>query len=182
MPSRSIFLPYSNYVTPSSEPRCFSGRPLRLGHAPSNRSIKGSQYVLDAFRSLEQEGYDVEFILVENMSHTEALNQYRNIDIFVDQLLIGWYGGVSVEAMSQGSIVLANIDHLTNECIPIDFKSSLPIIHVTPNNLLSELKKLLLSDSGLLSSFSSKSLSFVQNHHNSDLILKNFILPELSEK
>ena len=81
-------------------------RPLRIGHAPSDRKTKGTQLIIDALDSLNQSGYRFEFILIEGLSNEEARKKYETIDVLVDQLFAGWYGGLAVEAMALGKPVL----------------------------------------------------------------------------
>ena len=43
------------------------------------------------------------------MTHGEALGRLAAADLVVDQLVLGWYGAVAVEAMALGRPVLAYI-------------------------------------------------------------------------
>ncbi|MBM3223727.1 MAG: glycosyltransferase family 4 protein [Candidatus Tectomicrobia bacterium] len=107
-PKKSSFLPYA--VSMSGEPPSFkpgTGR-LKILHAPTDRIIKGTQYLLDALNRLRgSHGDCFELMLVENMIHCDALKLYRAADLVVDQLHIGWYGGFAVEAMLLGKPVIA---------------------------------------------------------------------------
>ena len=41
-------------------------RPIRFGHAPSHRGVKGTDLIMEAFEKLGKENI-FEFILIENM-------------------------------------------------------------------------------------------------------------------
>lgn len=83
-----------------------TGGPLRVVHAPTQRGAKGTAYVLEAFERLERERPGLfKFDLVEGVPREVALERYRNADVLIDQLLIGWYGLTAVEAMLLGKAV-----------------------------------------------------------------------------
>lgn len=73
-----------------------------IAHAPTNRLIKGTQIILDTVEHLKGKGYDIELMLIENLSHSEALKKYKQADIAIDQLLVGSYGLLSAELMALG--------------------------------------------------------------------------------
>lgn len=107
---KSSFLPYSV----SWEGLHFSpprlGSRLKIVHAPTNREAKGSGFVLAALERLRAKYPDsIEIVLVENVPHRQALEIYKDCDLVVDQVLVGWYGGLSVETMRMGKPVIARI-------------------------------------------------------------------------
>ncbi|EKT4532551.1 glycosyltransferase [Pseudomonas putida] len=91
------------YVGPSN-----ARRPL-IVHAPSRRGVKGTEHVINAVEALKGEGLDFDFTLVENLSQTEARAIFEKCDVIVDQLRIGWYGVLAVEAMALGKTVVSYI-------------------------------------------------------------------------
>lgn len=114
-------------------------RPIVV-HAPSNREIKGSGWVLKALDQLREEGLQFDLRLVEKMNHAEAAAAYRDADVVIDQFRIGWYGVLAVEAMAMGKPVVAYIrDDL--------WQPDLPIINANRDNLAEKLKEIILSAS-----------------------------------
>ena len=105
------FLPYA-----SVDPRAWTpvppagGATLRIVHAPSDRARKGTDDVLSAVDRLRDEGVEAELELVEGLTRIEARRALERADVVVDQLVVGWYGGVAVEAMALGKPVVARID------------------------------------------------------------------------
>ena len=67
-------------------------------HAPTARAIKGTHHVLAALDALRAEGVDFDLELVEGRTQAEAREVYARADLVVDQLMLGWYGGLAVEA------------------------------------------------------------------------------------
>ncbi|MCL2437650.1 MAG: glycosyltransferase [Coriobacteriia bacterium] len=87
-----------------------SGKLIRIMHAPSKRSSKGSSTIINECEQLIAEGYPIEFILIENLSHDEALQQLATADIVIDNIITGWYGVLAVEAASRGKVVVTSIE------------------------------------------------------------------------
>jgi hypothetical protein len=108
---KSSFLPYAVTLTGLDridwrEP----GRKLRIIHAPTQREAKGTAHILAAVERLETSHPGTfEFLLVENTSHREALNRYAGADLVIDQVLVGWYGNLAIEAMLMHKPVVARI-------------------------------------------------------------------------
>ena len=99
LPARAEFLPYSHIALEEWAPvyTQLEDRPLRIAHAPTNRAVKGTALILDAVAALKESGYCFEFVLVEGLSHQEAKEAYQTVDVFIDQVFAGWYGGAAVE-------------------------------------------------------------------------------------
>ncbi|MBK5210898.1 MAG: glycosyltransferase [Coriobacteriia bacterium] len=84
--------------------------PMRIVHAPSRRSTKGTESIIETCNSLVSEGLDIDFRLVENATHEQALNEMSKADVVIDHVQIGWYCVVSVEAASYGKPVVVSFD------------------------------------------------------------------------
>jgi glycosyltransferase involved in cell wall biosynthesis len=80
--------------------------PIRVVHAPNHRSFKGTRYLIDAVRQLQDEGVPIELRLVERVPNRQALEIYRTADIVFDQCLIGFHGYFALEALAMGKPVL----------------------------------------------------------------------------
>ncbi len=91
---------------PFAPPR---GRPRRVIHAPTNRLIKGTRYVEAAFAALRPRFPEVSFEVLERRPWAELRDRLAEADVVVDQLFMGWYGMVAVEAMALGKPVLCFI-------------------------------------------------------------------------
>ena len=62
-------------------------------------AVKGTNLIIDALNSLKEKGFSFELVLIEGLSNSEARKKYETVDVLVDQLFAGWYGGLAVEAM-----------------------------------------------------------------------------------
>ena len=132
------FVPYASVDVRAVEPvPPPDGAEVVVAHAPSNRAVKGTEHVLAAIDALRADGVPVRLDLIEGVPHTDALARLSAADLLVDQLLLGWYGGVAVEAMARARPVIAAIDEARNP-----FGDRLPIVRATPDTLADRLREL----------------------------------------
>lgn len=174
LPSNAEFLPYSHISFEEWSPKYTQQltRPLRIGHAPSNRKGKGTDFVLEALDNLRKEGLEFELVLVEGVSNVEAKKLYEDIDVLVDQLFFGWYGGLAVEAMALGKLVLVYLREEDLLYIPPQMKEELPFINVNPHTIQDGLKRVLQMPREELFQLAQKSRDFAMKWHNPVSIAK----------
>lgn len=176
LPPTSIFLPYSNVVLPTSTftPISYvsphSKDVFRIGHAPSSRTVKGSSYVFDVLEDLQRDGYPVELILIENTKNSDAMALYPTLDLMIDQLVIGWYGGLAVECMSLGIPVMCYINPTDLQKIPFDMQSDLPILRTHPSTLQYDILSFFNLDYKSVLEIKNASLLFVYRWHHPKII------------
>ena len=138
-------------------------------HAPSNRAFKGTQYLIEIIKRLKEEGYIFEFVLLENLPNKEIKKRLQGCDIVVDQLLNGWHGKFSVEAMACGKPVLCYIRDDFRKYSP-----ELPILSTNPDNLYKNLKFLIENPNERLQ-LGKKGREYVEKYHDSIKIAKKLI-------
>jgi glycosyltransferase involved in cell wall biosynthesis len=132
-------------------------------HAPTDRVIKGTQHVIEAVDMLRGEGVPIRLDLVEGVSREVALERLARADLLVDQLVLGWYGTVAVEAMALGRPVMAYIREDAPEDNP--FGADLPVVRTTPATLVDDLRAL-AADRERRRRLSIAGRSFVERHHD----------------
>ncbi|GAX61873.1 glycosyltransferase [Candidatus Scalindua japonica] len=141
------------------------GNRIKILHAPSDRGAKGTKYILPVLKRIESEHNDVEVILIERIPNNKALEIYKEADLVVDQLLIGWYGGFSVEVMAMGKPVICYIREEDLKFIPKEMKEEMPIIKANPDNLYEVLKET-IEDRNSLPMIGEKSRAYVEKWHD----------------
>jgi hypothetical protein len=72
---------YSNRKTKTIE-----HKEIRILHSPSDPSVKGTQVIVNAINNLTEKGYPIKFILLENKTFEEVINEIQNCDFVVDQV------------------------------------------------------------------------------------------------
>lgn len=168
LPKTTEFLPYSHIDLNDWKPEFtqLEKRVLRIGHAPTNREVKGTDLIVDSLERLKKEGYEFEFVLIEGMSNKEAKEVYKTVDLVVDQLFAGWYGGLAVEVMALGKPVVAYIREEDLVNIPEMMRIDLPIIRSEPVEIYSTLKHVLELPRSELVEIAKKSRVYVEKWHN----------------
>lgn len=138
-------------------------------HVPSDKRIKGTEYVVKAINKLKEE-YNFKFKLVHGLNHKEAKNIYKKADIIIDQLLIGAHGVFSVEAMAMGKPVICYI----REDLKNKYPKELPIISANPDTIYNVLK-VLIEDAKLRHELGEKGRAYVEKYHDARKIAGELI-------
>ncbi|MDQ6418342.1 glycosyltransferase [Paenibacillus sp. LHD-117] len=136
-------------------------------HAPSHREVKGSEFVVAAVDRLKNEGYAFDFRLLEGLPHDEAKKLYAQSDIIIDQLRIGTYANLSMEAMAMGKPVICYI----REDLRHTFPGELPIVSANPDTIYRELKSL-LERPGDWKDIGMKGRNYAEQFHSYDYVGK----------
>lgn len=174
LPSSAEFLPYSHVNLDEWTPvfNQLEKRPLRIGHAPSHRAVKGTDFILEICEKLKNDGFQFELVLVEGVSNNEAKEIYKTIDILIDQLYAGWYGGLAVEVMALGKPVLAYLREDDLKFIPQKMRDDLPVFNINSSSLYDDLINILELNREDLLVIAKNSRSYVENWHNPLVIAK----------
>jgi hypothetical protein len=83
---------------------------VTIVHAPNHRGVKGTEFVLEAIRSLERKGYSIQLELLERRPNEEVLEAMRRADICIDHCIGSGWGLFAIEAMASGATVIANLE------------------------------------------------------------------------
>jgi hypothetical protein len=171
-PELQTYVPGSHIVPRIFEPLpSVRAGPLRterpvIVHAPSRRGVKGTNAVLAAVETLKSEGLSFEFRLVEGLANDEALRVYADSDIIVDQLRIGWYGVLAVEAMAMGRTVVSYVrDDLVKGLGP-----ALPIANANPLTIADVLRRC-VTDYGYRASVAASGHEWFAKTHSSSSVV-----------
>jgi glycosyltransferase involved in cell wall biosynthesis len=142
----------------------------KIIHAPSAPIAKGTPEILKIIDELKRE-YKFEFVLLENMSREDVVNELKQADIFIDQIVLGSYGMASCEAMAFGKPVLCFImDEVFENGLPVDC----PIVNSNTNTLKNNLIRL-LDDANLRNEIGQQSRLFAEKYHDSDKIAHQLV-------
>ncbi len=169
LPPWASFVPYAHVDPrtwrPAEQEPDPSGHALRVAHAPTARGGKGTRFVLAAVRRLQDDGVAIELDLIEGVSHEQARARLGRADVVVDQLLLGWYGGISVEAMALGRAVVCFIDPADRALVDPGMASDLPIAEATRDSLANVLREM-ATDPGVASELGDRGPAFVRRWHD----------------
>ena len=178
LPKRTKFIPYAS-VDPRKWQPCplpeKANKILHIVHAPSNREIKGTKYIINAFEQLKKNGIEFKYTLVENIPNHEARKIYEMADILIDQLLAGYYGGLAVELMALAKPVICYIRDEDMKYMPKDMVKDMPIINATPDTIYEVLKNYLTKDKDKLRDIGLASRQYAEKYHDPIKIAKQLI-------
>jgi glycosyltransferase involved in cell wall biosynthesis len=165
----AVFLPYAHVDlqkwTPIEKRKENRAKAITVLHAPSDRNIKGTRYVLDAVGRLQAKGFPVKLDIIENAGHQEVKERILHADIVIDQMLVGWYGGFAVEAMALAKPVISYIRKEDLKFIPNEMSEEIPIVSATVGSLEEDLANLIV-DSRQMRILGEKGRAYVEKWHD----------------
>lgn len=102
----------------------------RILHIPSNPRMKGTTAIDPVLRALHDEGV-VEYVRLEGIEPDEMPAHIADVDLVLDQVALGAYGAMAVQAMAAGRVTLAHVSARNRARLPQDP----PVVEVTPDTL-----------------------------------------------
>lgn len=129
--SKSIRVLHSNYLKKS-------------GRNHGGKNIKGSLHVESAIEALKADGYDIEYLNIQDVKSKDMKYIQVQADIIVDQLIYGWWGSTAVESMALGKPVVCFLRPSWKKFFLNQFTeiSQLPIVEANASNIYDVLKNL----------------------------------------
>lgn len=165
---KTTFLPYTIAGWDDIKEEKFSiDKKIKIVHAPTNREAKGSDIILKSLEYLKNKYKNIEIDIIENTPYVEALKKYKEAHIVIDQILIGWYGGLGVEVMKMGKPLAVFIRKEDLKFIPPQMANDLEktVININPFNIIDELSKY-IENPHLLYEKHKFSIDYVNLWHN----------------
>ena len=172
---KSSFLPYSVIMenAPVETPD-YAKKTFVIVHAPTSRSAKGSDIIIAAMEKIIQKyGSIVDFRLIENIPHDQAVKIYREADLVIDQILIGWYGALAIEVMSMGKPVICRIADEDLQFIPKQMAEDVreAFVNVSPDDL-EEVIGRCIEDRVFLKRKSEAAINYARTWHDPEYVAK----------
>ncbi len=144
-------------------------RRLRVGHAPTNREIKGTAAFEAAMKQLE-ERLPVEMVLIEHQPWVNCLNVKATVDVFFDQPILG-YGVNAIEAWAMGIPVIAGVENPIVREGMLDKWDVLPFYETTEETLYDALSAM-VQDADLRAEYSKLGTQHVERWHSEAVTVK----------
>jgi len=116
--------------------------PVRVAHTPNHRIIKGTEYIAAAIERLKSEGFQVEFLLLENLKNTEVRRVLEHCDVLVE-LLVSGYGLSGIEGMALAKPVVSNFQGDTSALKYYSYLDECPIVRADFESIYDKLKWLI---------------------------------------
>ena len=115
------------------------------GRDGNGKNIKGSPYVIAAIEKLQEEGFEIEKMIIENVPSNKMKFYQAQADIVVDQLIYGHWGSTAVECMALGKPVICYLNKRWKENFMENYPEykRLPIIEADTSSIYNALKELI---------------------------------------
>ncbi|MFZ3101268.1 MAG: glycosyltransferase [Desulfitobacteriaceae bacterium] len=166
---RVHFLPQAIDLVKYEIKEQFSKRRPLLVHAPTSPEIKGTKHILKAIDILHQE-YEFDFQLIQGLSHEQAQITYQQADLIIDQILVGSYGLLAVEAMAMGKPVVCWISEFMRNKYP----AGLPIIVANPDTI-TDVLRYWLKNQDMLAERGRQGRKYTEIHHDADIVVEKLV-------
>lgn len=137
----------------------------KIIHAPSEKGIKGTEYVNKALKSLRDRGLKFDYQELHGIPNAEVQKLIQSCDILVDQFLVGEIGTLAIEGMGLGKPVVAYLPaEVVDSCMP-----GCPVFNANIDDLADRLE-ILINDNKLRLELGKRGLEFTDKYMNYDVI------------
>lgn len=136
-------------------------RPIRIGHAPTDRAIKSTQEFLDAAAKLGK-SVPVEVVLIERQPWADCLQVKATCDLYFDQVTLG-YGHNAIEAWGMGIPVIAGASQFTAARMRERF-DNLPFYTATEDTIYEAVAELI--DPAVRGLYATRGLKHIRRWHD----------------
>jgi hypothetical protein len=107
-----------------------TGRRPVVAHAPSSSWLKGSEWIDPVLQRMDRDGL-LTYRRVQDMPPIMVPALLREVDVVVDQVVLGNPGVLAAQAMAAGRLVLAHLP----EPVRRRFPDPPPVVETTPETL-----------------------------------------------
>jgi glycosyltransferase involved in cell wall biosynthesis len=140
---------------------------LRVAHAPSVASTKGTALIAPVLSKLEALGV-IEYRQITGIPSAQMPEVYWNADVVLDQFRVGSYGVGACEAMAAGCVVVGHVMDDVRDIVGDTTGQRLPVVEATPDTLEAVLRAL-AEDGESLRNSRSAGIGFVRQVHDGRL-------------
>jgi len=173
LPGNTVFLPYPiNELNVARKEKYQIKNKIKIVHAPTQRAAKGTEDVLKAIKQIEcLYPNTIEFKLIEGVKHREAMKLYQDADLVIDQLRIGWYGGLAMETMCMGIPTISYINKEDLHFIPSQMaKDCLETVIIANGNTLVSVLENIVNNTQILYQLHNASMEYVHRWHAAEYV------------
>lgn len=157
-------------VSSQSKSKIFKSNKIKILHAPSNSKVKGSRLIDSIMEKLLQNNDKIEYLntldlqrntgSVYSVSRYELFQLYTEADIVIDQMVIGWYGLQSIEALLAKCFVICYVEDKLKKYLFHDCPIIISDISKLENHLLDTINKVMNNQSDF-----TKQIEWVKKYH-----------------
>lgn len=152
------------------EPKIINqSKKLKILHGGTAPIAKGTFEIHKIMDKLIEDGYEIDFNSINGVSHDEFINLLRTADIYIDQVIWGWYGVAAIQAMSIGIPVLCYLGEK-----PLIHVPKIGIYNTNVITLYNDILNL-YNDEKLMSEISKNCIETYNKLHQESVVALNLI-------
>jgi hypothetical protein len=141
-------------------PPALTGRRPIVAHAPSSGWLKGSEWVDPVLQRMDREGL-LTYRRLQNLPPSMVPSLLREVDVVVDQVVLGNPGVLAAQAMAAGRLVLAHLP----ERVRRRFPDPPPVVEATPATIESVLLSV-IENPEHYSQIAARGVGFARKYHD----------------
>ena len=139
-------------------------------HATNHPSFKGTKFLERAVEEINKETKICELIILQNINNEDVLRKIETADLVFDQLLLGAYGRLAIEAMSLEKPVICYLRDDFKKIYPSWHEC--PIINANIVNLKEKILEIVHMSEKQREKIGKKSKKYVEKYHSPKYIGK----------
>lgn len=147
---------------------------MKVLHTPNHRGFKGTEFLVKAIKELQEEGLNIELLLLEKTSNVTVRKLLtEEIDVLVEQLIFPGYAMSGVEGLASGVVVVSNLsdERIMTPMRRWSFLSECPVVSATPETIKNTLRNL-FTDKSLRQQLSKSSREYAEKYHSYDAFVQ----------
>jgi glycosyltransferase involved in cell wall biosynthesis len=137
-------------------------------HATNHAHFKGTKYLEKAVLEINKNGKICELIIFKDKAHNNVLKGIQNADVVFDQILLGAYGRLAIEAMSLGKPVICYLREDLKKLYKI--WDECPIINANIDNIKEKILELMKMSNEGREIIGQKSIEYVHKYHSPEYV------------
>ncbi len=173
---------FQNYKKTNMAHSKVDGRKITIIHATNHSHFKGTHHLKSAVSALNKAGENINLKIIKNKSHDEVLKEILKSDLVFDQILLGAYGRLAIEAMALGKPVMC---YLREDFMKIYPQwSQCPIINVNIDTLKDKILEFISFSVKKREELGNKSKEYIEKFHSAEYVGEklNSIIQEVIAK
>lgn len=143
---------------------------VEIVHTPNHRGFKGTEFLIDAVTTLQNEGLKVNLTLLEGVPNSRVREFLcEHSDILVEQLVFTGHGLSALEGMAAGVTTVSNLE---DDSIMTTFRrwtyfGECPLVSASPENI-TDVLRVLVKNPDLRFELGKAGRAYVEKYHGFD--------------
>jgi glycosyltransferase involved in cell wall biosynthesis len=141
---------------------------FKIVHATNHPQFKGTKFLEKAVSEINAKKTRCELVILQNTGNAKVLEEIQKADVVFDQILLGAYGRLAIEAMSLGTPVICYLRDDLKELYP-SWKEC-PIINANIDSLKDKILEIMDMTDEQKAEIGTQSMSYVEKYHSPEYV------------